>query len=70
MFVKISKINGIEYVKIARSVRDKETKKVKQVIVKRLGKLEDLLKEDPNYIQNLKNIIQNSQNKKVKEKLN
>ncbi|VDR42528.1 hypothetical protein [Mycoplasmopsis caviae] len=54
MFVKISKINGIEYVKIARSVRDKETKKVKQVIVKRLGKLEDLLKEDPNYIQNLK----------------
>ncbi|UUD35135.1 hypothetical protein NPA07_05010 [Mycoplasmopsis caviae] len=39
MFVKISKINGIEYVKIARSVRDKETKRLNKLLLKDLVNL-------------------------------
>ena len=52
MFIRISGKKGFEYVYVVASVREDKT--IKQKIIKKLGKLSDLTKDDPNAIEKLK----------------
>ncbi|MBO6257808.1 MAG: IS1634 family transposase [Succinivibrio sp.] len=52
MFIRISGRKGFEYVYVVASVR--EGKNIKQKIIKKLGKLSDIIKDDPNALDKLK----------------
>ncbi|QGZ97557.1 hypothetical protein GE118_01945 [Mycoplasma sp. NEAQ87857] len=54
MFVKISKVSGVEYVTLVESKWDKVKKKAVHKVVQRLGKKEDLIANDPLAIEKLK----------------
>lgn len=54
MFVQIRNTGGTDYVYIVRSVREKGKKNPHQETVQCLGRLEDRIKEDPEYIEKLK----------------
>ena len=52
MFIRISGRKGFEYVYVVASVREGKT--IKQKIIKKLGKLSDIIKDDPNALVKLK----------------
>ena len=52
MYISVTGKKGFEYVYVIESVR--EGKKTKHNIIKKLGKLSDLTKDDPNAIEKLK----------------
>ncbi|QGZ97643.1 IS1634 family transposase [Mycoplasma sp. NEAQ87857] len=54
MFVKISKVSGVEYVTLVESKWDKVKKKAVHKVVQRLGRKEDLIANDPLAIEKLK----------------
>ncbi|MFL1005854.1 transposase, partial [Mycoplasmopsis synoviae] len=64
--VQIIKKNKTQYVRIVEWYWDKEVKKSKIKEVKFLGKLEDLTKDNPNFIEELKESVSTKKNKKQK----
>ena len=52
MYISVTGKKGFEYVYVTESVR--EGKKTKHKIIKKLGKLSDLIKDDPNALEKLK----------------
>ena len=66
--VQIIKKNNTQYVRIVESYRDKETKKPKIREIKFLGKLEDLIKDNPNFIEELKESVSSKRSEKQKDR--
>ncbi|WVH34748.1 hypothetical protein RUS48_01715 [Mycoplasmoides gallisepticum] len=68
--VQIIKKNKTQYVRIVESYWDKKVKKPKIREVKFLEKLEDLTKDNPNFIEELKESVSSKKNKKQNDKMN
>ncbi|MFL1038667.1 IS1634 family transposase [Mycoplasmopsis synoviae] len=66
--VQIIKKNKTQYVRIVESYWDKEVKKPKIREVKFLGKLEDFTKDNPNFVEELKEFVSSKKNKKQKDR--
>ncbi|MFL0980111.1 transposase, partial [Mycoplasmopsis synoviae] len=66
--VEIIKKNKTQYVRIVESYWDKKVKKSKIKEVKFLGKLEDLTKDNPKFIEELKESVSSKKNKKQKDR--
>ncbi|TNK81549.1 IS1634 family transposase, partial [Mycoplasmopsis pullorum] len=66
--VQIIKKNNTKYVRVVESYWDKEVKKPKIREVKFLGKLEDLTKDNPNFIEELKEQVSSKKRQKQKNR--